>query len=61
MKHLRMPIIAIAGTLTMLTLHAADTNKWESSAAAGLSLTRGNSETLMMTLDVKSTRNNSWG
>jgi putative salt-induced outer membrane protein YdiY len=51
-------IAAAALPLTMLALHAADanTNKWESSAAAGLSLTRGNSETLLMTLDLKSTR-----
>jgi len=61
MKHPRILIIAIAGTLTMLTLPAADTNKWESSAAAGLSLTRGNSETLLMTLDLKSTRKTTKG
>ena len=56
MKHSQVLIIAIAFTLNATALHAADTNKWESSAAAGLSLTRGNSETLLMTLDLKSTR-----
>ena len=56
MKHTQVLIIAIAFTLNATALHAADTNKWESSAAAGLSLTRGNSETLLMTLYIKSTR-----
>jgi len=42
--------------LVTTALHAAYTNQWESSIAAGLSLTRGNSETLLATLDLKSTR-----
>lgn len=56
MEHLQIRIIAVAFTLSATALQAADTNKWESSAAAGLSLTRGNSETLLATLDLKSTR-----
>ncbi len=39
-----------------LSLTAANTNQWETSAAAGLTLTRGNSETLLGNLTVNSSR-----
>jgi putative salt-induced outer membrane protein YdiY len=42
--------------LSAVCLSAAETNKWETSAAAGLSLTRGNSETLLATIGINSTR-----
>jgi hypothetical protein len=35
---------------------SAATNKWETSAAAGLTLTRGNSETALGTASINSTR-----
>ncbi len=38
------------------TARAADTNKWESSAAAGLTITSGNSDTLLGTLTLNSAR-----
>ncbi len=41
--------LLLAGA-TMLS--AADTNKWETTAAAGLTLTRGNSKTLLGTVNV---------
>ena len=34
----------------------APTNKWDAAAAAGMTLTRGNSETLLMTLGIKALR-----
>ncbi len=47
----------------LLTSAAADapvsTNRWENSAAAGLTLTRGNSETLLGTLTLKTQRKQS--
>jgi putative salt-induced outer membrane protein YdiY len=47
-----------AGALLLsgLSVSAAATNRWETSAAAGLTLTRGNSETLMGTLSLNSSR-----
>jgi len=41
--------------LSGISLSAADTNKWETSASAGLSLTRGNSETLLAVIGANST------
>ena len=51
-------LIAAALMLGSFSLSAAETNtnKWETSAAAGLTLTRGNSETLMGTLSLNSSR-----
>jgi putative salt-induced outer membrane protein YdiY len=53
----RIPNLA-AGALLLsgLSLSAANTNQWETSAAAGLTLTRGNSETLLGTLSLNSSR-----
>jgi putative salt-induced outer membrane protein YdiY len=49
-------VVALLVSLSAVSLSAADTNKWETSAAAGLSLTRGNSETLLATIGINSTR-----
>jgi putative salt-induced outer membrane protein YdiY len=47
-------VAAFAGGLVSTSVAAdAGTNRWESSAAAGLTLTRGNSETLLGTLSLK--------
>jgi putative salt-induced outer membrane protein YdiY len=62
MKKIRLALmsLALAGALHSV-LHAAAppapiTNKWDSSIAAGLTLTRGNSETLLTTLTFKAIR-----
>jgi putative salt-induced outer membrane protein YdiY len=51
------PLLA-AGALLLsgLSLSAANTNQWETSAAAGLTLTRGNSQTLLGNLSLNSSR-----
>jgi putative salt-induced outer membrane protein YdiY len=50
-----LPVVA-AVLLSGLSLGAANTNQWETSAAAGLTLTRGNSETLLGNLTLNSSR-----
>lgn len=60
MKHTQtiyLTVAALAAFCTPTTSHAADTNpsttnKWESSIAAGLTLTRGNSSTFLGTLSL---------
>jgi putative salt-induced outer membrane protein YdiY len=54
-------IPSIVGGCFLLSLSASaqsdtDTNKWVSSAAAGFTLTRGNSETLLATLGIQSAK-----
>lgn len=50
-------ILSAAAMLSSFnTARAADTNKWESSAAAGLTITAGNSDTLLGTLTLNSSR-----
>ena len=62
MKNIRLTFVrlVVAGALGCSPMVAgavdANTNRWESSAAAGLTLTRGNSETLLMTLGLKAVR-----
>ena len=51
-RFILIPGLALAFFLGAAALGAADTNKWETSAAAGLSLTRGNSKTLLATFGV---------
>ncbi len=54
------PLVAtlVAGSIFVaaMTASAEDTNKWVSSAALGLTLTRGNSETLLGTVGVESAK-----
>src|SRR4051794_9801273 len=50
----RTSVVASAIMLAAGIASAEDTNKWETTAAAGLSLTRGNSETLLAALSVNS-------
>ena len=52
-----IPCLA-AGALLLgsFSLGAANTNQWETSAAAGLTLTRGNSETLLGNISLNSSR-----
>lgn len=50
-------IALVSGLLaSVIVSEAADTNQWVTSAAAGLTLTRGNSETLLANLSVASAR-----
>jgi putative salt-induced outer membrane protein YdiY len=56
MKKLHLTVVA--SLASALTLFAADTNKWETTAAAGLTLTRGNSETLLATVSLNTTKKN---
>ena len=49
-----IPCLALALFLSAAALGAENTNKWETSAAAGLSLTRGNSKTLLATVGINS-------
>jgi putative salt-induced outer membrane protein YdiY len=58
-RHYGTPIPYLAAGALLLSgfsLNAADTNQWETSASAGLTLTRGNSETLLGTLSLNSSR-----
>src|SRR5436190_2281454 len=58
-RHQGTPIPYLAAgavLLSGLSLSAADTNQWETSAAFGMTLTRGNSETLMGNISVNSSR-----
>ncbi|MFO1488973.1 MAG: DUF481 domain-containing protein [Verrucomicrobiota bacterium] len=48
--------IAMTGSLAIADEAPADATAWKSSAAAGLTLTRGNSETLLATLDAKTAK-----
>lgn len=52
----KLNVFLAATCAATFTAVAADTNKWETSAAAGLTLTRGNSETVLGTVSVNSTR-----
>jgi putative salt-induced outer membrane protein YdiY len=47
---------ALLATAFALTSRAAETNKWETSAAAGVTLTSGNSDTFLGTISLKSER-----
>jgi putative salt-induced outer membrane protein YdiY len=48
--------LALAGMLLAGVASAQDTNKWETSAAAGATLTKGNSDTFLGTISINSTR-----
>jgi putative salt-induced outer membrane protein YdiY len=52
------PKLALAGLLLagVTSVQGADTNKWESSAAAGVTLTKGNSDTFLGTLSLSAVR-----
>jgi hypothetical protein len=50
--HLAVASLLVAGT----GFASAATNKWETSAAAGLTLTKGNSDTALATASINSTR-----
>ena len=52
LPHLTAGALLVSG----LSLSAANTNQWETSAAAGLTITRGNSETLLGNLTLNSSR-----
>src|SRR5687767_10596393 len=45
------PFLAVAALSLTATGYSQSTNKWETSAALGLTLTKGNSDTLMVTAD----------
>lgn len=51
-----IPLTTLTVLLGGFSLHAANTNQWESSAAAGLTITSGNSETLLGTFTLSSSR-----
>lgn len=48
--------ISVLGLATAGATYAQDTNHWEKTASAGLTLTKGNSDTLLATADILATR-----
>ena len=56
------PKLMLAASLFagVVTASAADTNKWEASAAAGATLTKGNSDTFLGTLSLSAVRKAQW-
>jgi putative salt-induced outer membrane protein YdiY len=57
MKHwLLTGIVSFAAISAATTSFAQSTNKWEKSASAGLTLTKGNSDTLTVTADILAAR-----
>lgn len=52
----KLHLLFTSAALAAISAVAADTNKWETSAAAGLTLTRGNSETVLGTVSINSAR-----
>jgi putative salt-induced outer membrane protein len=55
MKHW-LQAISVMGLALAGTSYAQDTNRWEKTASAGLTLTKGNSDTLLATADILATR-----
>lgn len=57
MNRLKIYIIALAvGIVSVATGYSQSTNKWEKSASLGLTLTKGNSDTLLFTADVQAAK-----